>query len=99
MNTVRKAAAWFLCFSMLLSNTTVYAEDILSTPENNDFTLQEESVPETEGEILQQEEESQEDLPEENSQSEDNLQTFLHTLEFLIFLHANKVYLVFLDNL
>ena len=66
MNTVRKAAAWFLCFSMLLSNTTVYAEDILSTPENNDFTLQEESVPETEGEILQQEEESQEDLPEEN---------------------------------
>ena len=99
MNTVRKAAAWFLCFSMLLSNTTVYAEDILSTPENNDFTLQEESVPETEGEILQQEEESQEDLPEENSgenlpeensQSEDNLQDETEESRLPLDLSENK---------
>ena len=75
MNTVRKAAAWFLCFSMLLSNTTVYAEDILSTPGNNHFTLQGKVFQKQRGRYLQQEEDRRKTcLPEENCQSEDNLQ-------------------------
>lgn len=71
MNTVRKTAAWFLCFSMLINNITVYAEDLLSAPENENFFIQEEAFPEVEeGTQLQDGDFQEEDLwqnPQEDS--------------------------------
>lgn len=75
MNTVRKTAAWFLCFSMLINNITVYAEDLLSAPENENFFIQEETFPEVEeGTQLQDGDFQEEDLWQ-NSQEDSLIET------------------------
>lgn len=75
MNTVRKTAAWFLCFSMLINNITVYAEDLLSAPENENLFIQEEAFPEVEeGTQLQDGDFQEEDLWQ-NSQEDSLIET------------------------
>ncbi|MDO4601644.1 MAG: hypothetical protein Q4B37_05185, partial [Eubacteriales bacterium] len=85
MKTARKIAAWLLCFSMLISNVTVYGEDILSAPESSDLIIQDEVFPEIEGET-----QLQGDLQEEELQDGDNMQDEIEESRSPVDLSENK---------
>ena len=70
---------------MLISNVTVYGEDILSAPESSDLIIQDEVFPEIEGET-----QLQGDLQEEELQDGDNMQDEIEESRSPVDLSENK---------